>query len=178
MKRGRLSVNVKGKDGKDELRQFDRQISTEYEMRVVVQRVAQASVSVNGEVVGSIGQGLLLLVAFTHDDAEKDLQWMASKVANLRIFDDESGQMNRSVMDVKGEVLAVSQFTLYASTRRGNRPSYVDSAPGSVAEPLYGRFVAELEGVLQHPVQRGVFGAEMQVQLLNDGPVTIIVDSR
>lgn len=146
-------------------------------MRVVVQRVKKASVSVDGNILSEIGTGLLLLVAFTHDDDEEAIQWMAGKISNLRIFNDEAGVMNRSVMETDGELLAVSQFTLYARTRKGNRPSYVDSAGGDVAEPLFNRFAEILAEKAQRPVGVGQFGADMAVELINDGPVTIIIDS-
>lgn len=147
-------------------------------MRVVVQRVASARVEVAGEVVGSIGAGLLVLAGVEVGDADPDLTWMAGKLARLRIFPDPAGLMNRSVLDTGGEVLAVSQFTLFASTRKGNRPSWSRAAPPEVAQPLFAAFVTRLERVLERRVQTGVFGAEMQVHLINDGPVTIGIDSR
>lgn len=146
-------------------------------MRVVVQRVENASVSVEGKTLGAIGRGLLLFVAFTERDSSKDLEWMAGKISRLRIFNDNEGVMNRSVLEVGGDVLSVSQFTLYAKVKKGNRPSYGQSAPGHIAEPLYDEFNRLLGAALCKPVQTGRFGADMQVSLLNDGPVTILVDS-
>lgn len=148
-------------------------------MRTVVQRVTEASVKVPAEGYESrIGHGLLVLAAFIDEDTEEDLEWTAKKIAAMRIFDDEDGVMNLSVKDVDGEVLAVSQFTLYASTVKGNRPSYIKAAKPDVAIPLYERFIRRLEEHLGKPVGRGIFGADMKVGLLNDGPVTIIVDSK
>ena len=148
-------------------------------MRTVIQRVSEASVSVPAEgYVAQIGQGLLVLVAFIDEDTDEDLEWTARKIAAMRIFDDEDGVMNLSVRDVDGEVLAVSQFTLYASTVKGNRPSYVKAAKPDVAVPLYEKFLTMLEDQLGRQVSRGIFGVDMKVRLLNDGPVTIIVDSK
>lgn len=148
-------------------------------MRTVIQRVAHASVAVPEEgYESSIGKGLLILAAFIDEDTDEDVQWTARKIAAMRIFDDDEGVMNLSVRDVKGEILAVSQFTLYASTVKGNRPSYIKAAKPDVAIPLYERFLAALETELSRPVSRGIFGADMKVSLLNDGPVTIIVDSK
>ena len=147
-------------------------------MRVVVQRVTRASVRIGGEVHAAIGRGLLVLVGVWTGDGEEDAEWLAGKVAALRVFDDEEGVMNRSVEETGGEVLAVSQFTLMARTRRGNRPSYVDAAGPEVAVPLYEAFVAGLERRLGRAVPTGVFGADMEVELVNDGPVTILMDSR
>lgn len=148
-------------------------------MRTVIQRVTEASVKVPAEGYESkIGHGLLVLAAFIDEDTEEDLLWTARKIAAMRIFDDEAGVMNLSVKDVGGEVLAVSQFTLYASTVKGNRPSYIKAAKPDVAIPLYERFLEILENELEKTVGRGIFGADMKVQLLNDGPVTIIVDSK
>ena len=147
-------------------------------MRIVIQRVTSAQVTINGEVHGKIGNGMMVLVGVREGDTPDDMHWLAQKTANLRIFDDEQGVMNRSIMDVGGEVLAVSQFTLNASTKKGNRPSYIHAAGQDVAVPLYEADCNELERLLGKPTQRGVFGAEMQVSLVNDGPVTIIIDSR
>lgn len=147
-------------------------------MRIVIQRVTSAQVTINGEVHGKIGNGMIVLVGVREGDTPDDMHWLAQKTANLRIFDDEQGVMNRSIMDVGGEVLAVSQFTLNASTKKGNRPSYIHAAGHDVAVPLYEAYCNELEQLLGKPTQRGVFGAEMQVSLVNDGPVTIIIDSR
>lgn len=147
-------------------------------MRVVVQRVRQASVTAEGRVTGSIGQGLLVLAGFEADDTEADLDWMAGKLIRLRIFADENGVMNKSVQDSGGELLAVSQFTLYASTKKGNRPSWSRAAPGEISQPLFERFIAKLAAALGKPVPTGIFGADMQVSLTNDGPVTLVIDSR
>ena len=147
-------------------------------MRCVVQRVRQASVSVDGAIVGEIGPGLLVLAGFEDADGPQDLEWMARKLVNLRIFPDGDGDMNRSVLDASGEVLAVSQFTLYASTRKGNRPSWVRAARGEVSQPLFEQFCLRLTQALGKAVPTGRFGAHMQVALVNDGPVTITLDSR
>jgi D-tyrosyl-tRNA(Tyr) deacylase len=147
-------------------------------MRALVQRVREASVTVEGRVTGAIGQGLLLLAGLTEGDGSDDRDWLARKIVQLRIFDDEAGVMNRSVVDCGGAILAVSQFTLYASTRKGNRPSYSAAAPPGVAQPGFDAFVASLASLLGKPVPTGVFGAHMQVALVNDGPVTIWLDSR
>jgi len=147
-------------------------------MRLLLQRVTEASVKVDGQVVGRIGAGLLILVGVQASDTEEDILWLARKSANLRIFNDANGVMNLSVKDINGEVLAVSQFTLYASTQKGNRPSYSDAAPPPVAESLYVRFVQSLESELGRPVETGRFGADMKVSLVNDGPVTLWLDSR
>lgn len=147
-------------------------------MRVVVQRVRQASVSVDGQMKGEIGSGLLVLAGFEDADSEADLDWMAGKLARLRLFADENGVMNRSVCDAGGDVLAVSQFTLYASVKKGNRPSWSRAARGEVSQPLFERFVAKLSAELGKPVPTGVFGADMQVGLVNDGPVTVTIDSK
>jgi len=148
-------------------------------MRTVVQRVTNASVAVPDQgYESSIGKGLLVLAAFIDEDADEDIAWTAKKIAAMRIFDDEAGVMNLSVKDVEGEILAVSQFTLYASTVKGNRPSYIKAAKPDVAVPLYEKFIAALETELGKPVGKGIFGADMKVSLLNDGPVTIIIDSK
>lgn len=148
-------------------------------MRTVIQRVANAAVHVPADAYESrIANGLLVLAAFIDEDTDADLEWTARKIASMRIFDDEEGVMNLSVKDIDGEVLAVSQFTLYASTVKGNRPSYIKAAKPDVAVPLYEKFLALLERELGKPVGRGIFGADMKVELLNDGPVTIIVDSK
>ena len=147
-------------------------------MRVVVQRVTSARVEVAGEVMGKIGPGLLILAGFEASDIDHDLSWTAAKLVRLRIFPDAAGVMNRCVSDTEGEILAVSQFTLFASTRKGNRPSWSRAAPPELAQPLFERFVGQLESALGRHVQTGVFGAEMRVPLVNDGPVTISIDSR
>lgn len=145
---------------------------------MIVQRVREARVTAGGRVAGSIGPGLLVLAGFEDGDGEPDIDWMAGKLCKLRIFSDASGVMNCSVLDAGGEILAVSQFTLYASTRKGNRPSWGRAAPGPVSQPLFDRFVERLSMALGKPVPTGVFGADMQVGLVNDGPVTIALDSR
>ena len=147
-------------------------------MRVVVQRVERASVMVEGRMTGEIGPGLLVLAGFEDADSEADLDWMAGKLARLRLFADENGVMNRSVRDAGGDVLAVSQFTLYASVKKGNRPSWSRAARGEVSQPLFERFVAKLSAELGKPVPTGVFGADMQVGLVNDGPVTVTIGSK
>jgi len=144
-------------------------------MRVVVQRVASARVEVDQKLVANIGRGILLLVGFRESDTEQELDWMARKCLELRIFEDEGGKMNRSVMDERGEVLIVSQFTLYGDCRKGRRPSYTESAPASVAIQLYRRFV-EIVSSYYPDVKEGIFGAKMKVSLINDGPVTLIID--
>lgn len=146
-------------------------------MRLVIQRVREAAVTVEGRTTGQIGPGLLVLAGCAPTDDEAALTWMTRKLVNLRIFSDDNGQMNRSVLDVGGQVLVVSQFTLLADARKGNRPSYTGAAPPTVAEPLYERFVALVAAALGQPVPTGIFGADMQVSLLNDGPVTIVLDS-
>lgn len=147
-------------------------------MRVVVQRVRQASVAVDGRTVGEIGHGLLVLAGFEEEDSLADLEWMAGKLVRLRLFADADGVMNRCLLETGGELLAVSQFTLYASVRKGNRPSWSRAARGDVSQPLFERFVGMLEGVLGKPVATGRFGADMQVSLVNDGPVTLSIDSK
>ena len=146
-------------------------------MRLVIQRVREAQVTADGRVSGHIGPGLLALAAFAPTDTPAALAWMARKLVQLRIFGDVNGQMNRSVLDEKGQILVVSQFTLLADARKGNRPSYIGAAPPPVAEPLYQQFVALVAAELGQPVPTGVFGADMQVSLVNDGPVTIVLDS-
>lgn len=147
-------------------------------MRLVIQRVREASVAIDGRVVSSIGQGLMVLVGVENGDTEDDMKWLVGKSVGLRIFDDEEGVMNRSVVDVGGDILAVSQFTLTASTRKGNRPSYIRAAGHDLAVPLYEKYCEDVSAALGRPVGRGVFGADMKVSLVNDGPVTIIIDSR
>lgn len=147
-------------------------------MRVLVQRVREAAVSVEGAITGQIGAGLLVLAGFEEGDQEKDLDWMVQKLVRLRIFPDEQGVMNCSVADMGGQILAVSQFTLYASTKKGNRPSWARAARGEVSQPLFDRFVTRLANALGQAVPTGIFGADMQVSLINDGPVTLTIDSR
>lgn len=147
-------------------------------MRVVIQRVAHAKVCIDGEVHSQIGNGLLVLLGIQPTDGQDDIDYLVQKITHLRIFDDAAGVMNLCVRDVAGEVLVVSQFTLMASTRKGNRPSYIHAASPAVAEPLYETFVEQLSTAMEKRVQTGRFGADMQVSLLNDGPVTICIDSR
>lgn len=147
-------------------------------MRLVIQRVSRASVTVDGELKSSIGHGLMVLVGVEHGDTLEDVKWLVGKTTALRIFDDENGVMNRSVIDADGEVLAVSQFTLTASTRKGNRPSYIRAAGHDVAVPLYEAYCEQVGQVLGKSTKKGVFGADMKVELVNDGPVTIIIDSK
>lgn len=148
-------------------------------MRVVVQRVSVASVAIGGRVHSEIGHGLLVLLGVTHDDGVDDIDWLVKKISGLRIFDDDAGVMNLDVRQVEGEVLVVSQFTLMASTKRGNRPSYIRAAGEDIAVPLYEEFLKRLAGALgKAEIPAGVFGADMKVSLVNDGPVTIIIDSK
>jgi D-tyrosyl-tRNA(Tyr) deacylase len=147
-------------------------------MRAVVQRVAKATVTINGVVKGAIQHGLVLLLAVEEGDTTEDIEWLSGKMVRLRVFNDEDGVMNRSVQDAQGSILLVSQFTLFASTRKGNRPSYSRSAGPEIAVPLYEQFMARLRQDLGRPIEAGVFGADMQVSLINDGPVTIIIDSK
>lgn len=147
-------------------------------MRVVVQRVSSASVTIDGAVKSSIGPGLLILLGVGHEDDETDIEYLVKKTAGLRIFNDEDGVMNRSVTDVDGDVIVVSQFTLMASTKKGNRPSYIEAAGHEKAIPLYERFCRRMSDVIGKPVGTGEFGADMKVSLVNDGPVTICMDSR
>lgn len=147
-------------------------------MRILIQRVSEASVTIDGNVKSAIGYGLLLLVGIEHEDDKTDIEWLTKKVLNLRIFNDENEVMNRSVKDIDGEILVISQFTLHASTKKGNRPSYIKAAKPEVSIPLYEQFVQQLEKEFGKTVGTGEFGADMKVQLLNDGPVTIWIDSK
>ncbi len=147
-------------------------------MRVVIQRVCRASVSIGGVVKSAIGQGLMVLLGVGSDDSQEDIDWLVKKTLQLRIFNDDEGIMNRSVMDVGGDILVVSQFTLMASTKKGNRPSYIHAAPHEISIPLYNRFCVTMETALGKPVGTGEFGADMQVELINDGPVTICMDTK
>jgi D-tyrosyl-tRNA(Tyr) deacylase len=147
-------------------------------MRSVIQRVSTAQVRVDEKITGKIGLGLLVLVGIEDGDDAEDIKWLSGKIINLRIFDDEKGVMNRSVADVNGDLLVVSQFTLHASTRKGNRPSYIHAAKPETAIPLYEKFLRQLETDLRKPVSAGIFGALMKVSLLNDGPVTIVIDTK
>ena len=147
-------------------------------MRVLIQRVKEASVTVDDEVISLIDKGLLVFVGITDDDTRDDILWLTKKIANIRLFDDENGVMNLSVIDAGGDILAVSQFTLMASTKKGNRPSYIKAAKPEISIPLYDEFCTEMELAVNKPIKRGVFGADMKVRLLNDGPVTIFIDSK
>ena len=147
-------------------------------MRTLIQRVQHASVSIDGKIKSQIGNGMLVLVGIEDRDTQEDIEWLTKKIANLRIFDDENGVMNRSVIDVKGEVMVVSQFTLHASTKKGNRPSYIHASKPDIAIPMYEAFCTEMELQIGKEVQTGTFGADMKVELLNDGPVTIWIDSQ
>ena len=147
-------------------------------MRAVIQRVSEACVTVEGRVTGAIGAGLLVLAGVAHDDTDQDRQWLAQKIVALRIFNDDAGVMNRSVLEVGGEILAVSQFTLHASTRKGNRPSWSGAAPPETAEPAFTDFIAHLARAFGRAIATGVFRADMKVALVNDGPVTIVIDTR
>ena len=147
-------------------------------MRVVIQKVTQASVSIENQTVASIDKGLLVLVGIEDGDTNEDIAWLSSKIVNLRVFDDDNGVMNLSVKEVEGEVLIVSQFTLHASTKKGNRPSYIKSARPEVAIPIYEAFIKQVESLLGKRVPTGQFGAMMQVSLCNDGPVTILIDTK
>lgn len=147
-------------------------------MRVLIQRVSEASVKIGGQVFSEIGPGLLVLVGIGEDDGDEDVEWLAGKVCRLRVFDDADGVMNLDVAETGGEIIAVSQFTLHASTRKGNRPSYIRAAAPAVSEPLYEKFTARLSELLGREVKTGVFGADMKISLTNDGPVTIWIDSK
>lgn len=147
-------------------------------MRAVIQRVSEASVTVEGKIKSSIGWGLLVLVGIEDADTEEDIDWLVKKISQLRIFNDENGVMNKSVMEIDGEIIVVSQFTLHASTKKGNRPSYIRASKPDIAIPMYEKFVKQLEITAGIPVQTGEFGADMKVHLLNDGPVTIVMDTK
>lgn len=147
-------------------------------MRVVIQRVKQCSVEVDQKIVGKISDGLLVLLGIEHEDTQEDITYLCGKITNLRIFNDANGVMNASVKDIDGEILVVSQFTLHASTKKGNRPSYIKAANPNQAQPMYEEFVKQLQQEISKPIQTGTFGADMKVSLLNDGPVTIIMDSK
>lgn len=147
-------------------------------MKAVIQRVAQSSVTIEGEIFASIQKGLLILVGIEEADTKEDIEWLSSKIVNLRIFSDENEVMNLSVKDVNGDAIIVSQFTLHASTKKGNRPSYIKAAKPEIAIPLYNQFIQQVEKDLAKKVQTGQFGADMKVSLLNDGPVTILIDTK
>lgn len=147
-------------------------------MRAVIQRVSKASVTIDGKVNAQIGWGLLVLLGIEDADAGEDIEWLSGKIVNLRIFNDAHGVMNESVLDKKGEILLISQFTLHASTKKGNRPSYIKASKPEIAIPLYEKMIQQLAEDLGKEIQTGIFGADMKVELLNDGPVTIVIDSR
>ena len=147
-------------------------------MRAVIQRVSQASVTVEGAIIGQIQQGLMVLVGIVNEDDSADIEWLSNKIIHMRIFDDENGVMNKSLLDVGGAILLVSQFTLHASTKKGNRPSYIAAAKPEISIPLYESMIQQLQKDLGVPIQTGKFGADMKVALINDGPVTIIIDSK
>ena len=147
-------------------------------MRIVIQRVSEASVTIEGVKKSEIGWGLLILLGIENEDTKEDIDWLCGKISRLRIFNDENGVMNKSVMDTGGEIIVVSQFTLHASTKKGNRPSYIKAARPEFAIPMYEQFVGTLSTTIGKPVQTGEFGADMKVRLLNDGPVTILIDSK
>jgi D-tyrosyl-tRNA(Tyr) deacylase len=147
-------------------------------MKVVLQRVSEASVNIDGLETRSIGQGLMILLGITHDDSHEDIEWLCKKIVQMRIFPDDDGVMNKSIIDSVGDILLVSQFTLHASTKKGNRPSYINAARPEVAIPLYEQFITQLQNDLGKSITTGKFGADMKVSLVNDGPVTIIVDSK
>ena len=147
-------------------------------MRVVVQRVTETNVKVNGAIIGAIQEGLMVLLGIQNEDTEEDIQWIASKLVQMRIFDDSEGVMNLSVKDIDGSILLISQFTLYAATKKGNRPSYIGAAKPEIAIPIYEQMIVQLNKELGKPIATGQFGADMKVSLLNNGPVTIIIDSK
>lgn len=147
-------------------------------MKVVIQRVLEASVTISGQLHSSIGKGMMILVGIQADDTDDDIEWLTGKICNLRIFDDEAGVMNCSIRETGGEILTVSQFTLMARTKKGNRPSYIDAAKPDISVPLYEKFVKSLGEEIKKEIRTGVFGADMKVRLINDGPVTIIIDSK
>jgi len=147
-------------------------------MRVVIQRTKEASVTVNSLITGSIQKGLLVLVGIENADLQEDIEWLSNKIANIRVFDDDHSVMNLSVKEINGDILLVSQFTLHASTKKGNRPSYIAAAKPDISIPIYEAFIKQLSIDLGKPVQTGIFGADMKVSILNDGPVTIVIDSK
>ncbi len=147
-------------------------------MKAVIQRVTESSVTVDKKIISKIKNGVLILLGITDEDTKDDIQWLTKKIVNLRIFDDENGVMNKSIIDINGDAIVVSQFTLLANTKKGNRPSYIKAARPDVAIPIYDKFIHELEILLGKKVGKGIFGADMKVELLNDGPVTIIIDTK
>ena len=153
-------------------------IYTESQMKLVIQRVKESNVKIDNKIKAEIGKGLLILIGISKDDTEKDAEWLVNKALNIRIFNDSEGIMNKSIVDIQGEILIVSQFTLMALTKKGNRPSYIKSASHEIAIPLYDYFIELLESKIKNGIKSGVFGADMKVSLINDGPVTIIIDSK
>ena len=147
-------------------------------MRAVIQRVSKASVTIDGKIHSQIGNGLLVLLGIEDADTTEDIEWLSNKIVNLRIFDDAAGMMNESVLEKKGEIILVSQFTLHASTKKGNRPSYIKASKPDIAVPLYEKMIQQLSADLGKEIKSGVFGADMKVELLNDGPVTIVIDTK
>jgi D-aminoacyl-tRNA deacylase len=147
-------------------------------MRVIIQRVKDTAVIINNNEIRKINAGLMVLVGIEDEDTSEDIEWLGNKIINLRIFSDENGLMNKSILDTKGEIMVVSQFTLFASTKKGNRPSFIKSAKPDIAIPIYEQFVAKLESLQQKKIITGEFGADMQIQLINDGPVTIYIDTK
>lgn len=147
-------------------------------MRVIIQRVSESSVAIDGFVKSQIGRGYMILVGFENEDSKEDIDWLSNKICNLRIFDDEEGVMNKSIKDINGEILLISQFTLHALTKKGNRPSYIHAAKPDIAIPLYEEFIETLSRTLGKPIGTGEFGADMKVQLVNDGPATISIDTK
>jgi len=147
-------------------------------MRGVIQRVTRASVTIDGKVHGLIKNGLLVLLGIEDDDTQEDIEWLSNKIVNLRIFNDENGVMNISLKDVNGDILLISQFTLHASTKKGNRPSYIRASKSDIAIPIYEKMISQLSSDLGKEIQTGIFGADMKVELLNDGPVTIVIDTK
>lgn len=147
-------------------------------MIAVIQRVSEASVTISEELTNKIGKGLMLLLGIENEDEDSDIQWLSKKIVNLRIFEDEEGVMNKSLVEMKGEILLISQFTLHASTKKGNRPSYIKAAKPEIAIPIYEKFIEALNLQLPEPIKTGKFGADMKVALVNDGPVTIVIDTK
>ena len=147
-------------------------------MKVVIQRVKESSVEIDNKIKAEIGKGILVLIGISQEDIKLDVEWLVNKVLNIRIFNDSDGIMNKSIIDIKGEILIISQFTLMALTKKGNRPSYIKSASHEIAIPLYNYFIKLLESKLNNKIKTGIFGADMKVRLINDGPVTIIIDSK
>lgn len=147
-------------------------------MKILIQRVKYSKCTVDSKEISKIGQGLLVFLGITHDDTTEDIEWLANKMVNLRIFNDEDGVMNKSCLEINGEIMIISQFTLHAKTKKGNRPSYIDAARPEIAEPLYKKFIETTDKFTGKPSATGIFGADMKIELLNDGPVTIIIDSK